>query len=630
MAFVYYKYYNSEAPVNKSKIETKDGVFRTPKPTQQTLCFVSNHMVAAVESLVSEVPDFGVYFPHFDTLNDIQAPYLFMYYSLPFMPDILPKLDPLSRNLLQELQKTIDESHGWEYASANAKAGKGLVARHLVKYLIKPGDVLVDIQGLETQAYQALEWAEELPPDDDGDREDYEDYDISRRKIPLKRGPKSQSNDVRKKLRYKWRLPVSSWRFDGHFEMHKEVIFINMKVAYEDQEVPINQLSIFPLAFAPKGVRNTLEQRGRMFWKLRHGKFVSYQLDEDGGLSNIDKRYMVDIETYKKLHPRSDVNRYRLRADLDAKEMADPEPPGGNLILLFPSKIAGYNLHRKKWLDLYVDRVTDIIWNKQAFKDLVVDEETKVLVQALVTNQLVAEKSTDSISGKGNGLIILLHGAPGTGKTFTAEGVAEFAEKPLFRVTCGDVGTVAETVEQYLQSAFHLGRIWDCVVLLDEADVFLEERDMKDLNRNALVSVFLRALEYYNAILILTSNRVGTFDEAFKSRIQLALHYENLTVSQRRKIWRNFINRLRTFEDPNADFDDIMDHIDDLSKKDMNGREIRNAITTARQLAQFKGAPFCYSHLNHVIGVSSRFGKYLKDLRDGLTDDDLKRDSGLR
>lgn len=48
------------------------------------------------------------------------------------------------------------------------------------------------------------------------------------------------------------------------------------------------------------------------------------------------------------------------------------------------------------------------------------------------------------------------------------------------------------------------------VVLLDEADVFLEERDMKDLKRNALVSVFLRALEYYDGILMLTSNRVGT------------------------------------------------------------------------------------------------------------------------
>lgn len=77
-------------------------------------------------------------------------------------------------------------------------------------------------------------------------------------------------------------------------------------------------------------------------------------------------------------------------------------------------------------------------------------------------NQLAVEKSTDVISGKGNGLILLLHGAPGTGKTFTAEGVAEFAEKPLFRVTCGYVGTEAREVETKLQAAFHLGNIWDC------------------------------------------------------------------------------------------------------------------------------------------------------------------------
>lgn len=153
---------------------------------------------------------------------------------------------------------------------------------------------------------------------------------------------------------------------------------------------------------------------------------------------------------------------------------------------------------------------------------------------------------------------------------------------------------------------------------------------MKDLNRNALVSVFLRELEYHNGILILTSNRVGTFDEAFKSRIQLALHYENLGPSQRKKIWRNLLNRLKALDALAIDFDDIIDQIDDLSQFEMNGREIRNAITTARQLAQFKEKTLCYAHLKHVIRVSGKFGKYLKDLRDGLTEDDIKRDSGLR
>jgi hypothetical protein len=77
-----------------------------------------------------------------------------------------------------------------------------------------------------------------------------------------------------------------------------------------------------------------------------------------------------------------------------------------------------------------------VTWNKEAFESLVVDDETKELIQALVTNQIAAERSTDLISGKGNGLIILLHGyvfiipglqgdtkcnsGPGTGKTFTA------------------------------------------------------------------------------------------------------------------------------------------------------------------------------------------------------------------
>ncbi|KAK8867410.1 P-loop containing nucleoside triphosphate hydrolase protein [Apiospora arundinis] len=241
----------------------------------------------------------------------------------------------------------------------------------------------------------------------------------------------------------------------------------------------------------------------------------------------------------------------------------------------------------------------------------------------------MAQSTTDFIGGKGSGLIVLLHGGPGTGKTFTAKGVAEFAEKPLLRVTCGDVGTKAEEVEKKLQSSFHLGKIWDCVVLPDEADVFLEERDLKDLNRNALVSVFLRELEYHDGILILTSNRVGTFDEAFKSRIQLSLHYENLGISQRRKIWRNFMNRVKSL-DPTIDYDDIIDHIEDLSMVEMNGREIRNAITTARQLAQFKEKALCYSILNHVLRVNGKFGRYLSDLRDGLTADDLKRESSLR
>ena len=296
-----------------------------------------------------------------------------------------------------------------------------------------------------------------------------------------------------------------------------------------------------------------------------------------------------------------------------------------------------------------MDRISDVLWNREAFQTLVIDYKTKDLIRALVSKQLAAERSTDLIAGKGNGLIMLLHGGPGTGKTLTAESVAEIAGKPLYRVTCGDIGTKAEEVEQYLESVLHLGKIWDCVVLLDEADVFLEQRSLRDLVRNALVSVFLRVLEYYEGILILTSNRVGTFDEAFKSRIQLALHYPALGPYQRMCIWENFFNRLESFgsvSSPNEgtsssnsannnngaaaiDIADLRAHLNELKEERMNGRQIRNAITTARQYAEWKGTVLTYPLLKDVIEVSGRFDRYL-DTLNGMEGDEIAAEEGLR
>jgi hypothetical protein len=65
-------------------------------------------------------------------------------------------------------------------------------------------------------------------------------------------------------------------------------------------------------------------------------------------------------------------------------------------------------------------------------------------------------------------------------------------------------------------------------MLLDEADVFLMKRDWAKVNRNSLVLVFLRKLEYYSGILFLTTNRAGTIDEAFKSRIYILLRYPSI------------------------------------------------------------------------------------------------------
>lgn len=69
---------------------------------------------------------------------------------------------------------------------------------------------------------------------------------------------------------------------------------------------------------------------------------------------------------------------------------------------------------------------------------------------------------------------------------------------------------------------------WKAILLLDEADVFLESRERQHLQHNTLVSVFLRQLEYFQGVMILTTNRVTAFDEAVQSRVHLGIKYEAL------------------------------------------------------------------------------------------------------
>lgn len=144
----------------------------------------------------------------------------------------------------------------------------------------------------------------------------------------------------------------------------------------------------------------------------------------------------------------------------------------------------------------------------------------------------------------------------------------------------------------------------------------------------------LSLITVHLGILILTSNRVGIFDEAFKSRIQLNLRYQNLDRDQRLKIWRNFISRLERLADNSGGLEinakDILSHIDNLATPQLNGREIRNAISTARQLARYREQALGYNHLQSVIAEAEKFDQYLKDLHEGFSADELQNDKGER
>ena len=86
-------------------------------------------------------------------------------------------------------------------------------------------------------------------------------------------------------------------------------------------------------------------------------------------------------------------------------------------------------------------------------------------------------------------MIMLLSGPPGVGKTLTAESVAENMKVPLYMMSAGDLGTRTYEVEQNLSNILEMCTKWDgCILLIDEADVFLEQRSANNIERNQLVS----------------------------------------------------------------------------------------------------------------------------------------------
>ncbi|WPG97596.1 Hypothetical protein R9X50_00037400 [Acrodontium crateriforme] len=282
-------------------------------------------------------------------------------------------------------------------------------------------------------------------------------------------------------------------------------------------------------------------------------------------------------------------------------------------LLLTSPVVLGFAFSEKLWLEFTLSGVLDITYNETAFESLVVPNNQKSIVRALVeSHKFHAAKTIDDVvQGKGKGLVAVLHGPPGTGKTLTAEGISELLKVPLYMVSAGELGTDPARLEHELQKILDIAHSWGAVLLLDEADVFLERRESHDLHRNALVSIFLRILEYHQGILFLTTNRIETFDEAFASRIHLALRYGELTTKAKKSVWKMFLDLVRKSEGVEAAaFSDA--DLDVLSRHVLNGRQIKNVVRTAQALALNEKLNLNMSHVKRVLDVAETFDRDLK------------------
>ncbi|KAE8317342.1 hypothetical protein BDV41DRAFT_561566 [Aspergillus transmontanensis] len=279
-------------------------------------------------------------------------------------------------------------------------------------------------------------------------------------------------------------------------------------------------------------------------------------------LLQVDGRIVIDAESYLDSNP--DESR-----DLDAldDDSIMPTLQMTEQLLLCNKHVRGYSLKLKRWGMFDVTKVTSITWNNDAFSHLMLPTGYKNLILSFVERQATSKKAFDDvIKGKGLGILMLL-------------AVADRVRKPLYMLSAGELGQSAEDIENRLSDILQLTEKWDAVLLFDQCDVFLQERSVRHLAHNEIVAVFLRLLEYYRGILIMTSNRADIIDWAFKSRIHLILHYPEPVPQAKEQIWRQFVN-------PSNSQNTLTDGAySRLAALPMNGRQIKNVVQIATLLA---------------------------------------------
>jgi hypothetical protein len=400
------------------------------------------------------------------------------------------------------------------------------------------------------------------------------------------------------------RLKIELWsiQYDGTFFQR---ISRDITVLRFDGSRAIKTLQIVPADIQDKAdggkLRRRLENRGRKYLTILREP-AAYR-EYNSLRSGYNGQIIVDPETFMQ-HANVTYDEYvRLEPIVDGggghkfRDITDFSPATSEtfsrvseVYVLLPRRIEGFGLKTKRWMVFEIDNISErapVPSPNQLENELVLvsDADKEALRTVLPKGEKPVGVSSDFVLGKGEGKVFLLYGPPGTGKTLTVECVANDTGRPLLCLTAQDVGVgIDGDTESRLREWFTLAAKWDAILLIDEADLFLEQRREGNLSNNSLSTVFLRSMEYYKGVLFLTTNRAGHIDDSFISRITCPIAYHPLSPETKAKIVKKLVRRFEgsgTIEVQQRAENYLVEHCQDL-----NGRQIRNVLQNAVATAE--------------------------------------------
>ncbi len=152
-----------------------------------------------------------------------------------------------------------------------------------------------------------------------------------------------------------------------------------------------------------------------------------------------------------------------------------------------------------------------------------------------------------SLVGQAQG-VALFHGPSGTGKSMAAEVLAHELGLPLLRIEATALeGPFVGSSESLVHDFFQGAAGQPAVLLLDEADSFLMNRDQAEGStrryQHSLVNCWLRELDRFTGILVMTTNHASGLDPAIERRIQYRMAFEAPGPEVRERIWGSLFDR---------------------------------------------------------------------------------------
>jgi hypothetical protein len=210
---------------------------------------------------------------------------------------------------------------------------------------------------------------------------------------------------------------------------------------------------------------------------------------------------------------------------------------------------------------------------------------------------------------RGTGLVALMTGPPGTGKTMAAQVIASELGLDLFRID------LATSISKYIgETAKHLRRIFqraaemNAVLLFDEADALFtkrtEVRDAHDRYANTDTNYLLQLIEDFSGIALLSSNKKQNMDTAFVRRIRYIFDFPRPSAGERGALWRRIVRELGGA----ATAEGLVPALESLAEVvDASGAQIKLAVLAALFLARQEGKPLALDHL--VRGLSRELAK---------------------